>query len=138
MQKAKITVSGISRTGEGTSRLETVNDGTFTEKNGYCYARYEETEASGMSGTSTTLKWNGSQVLLIRHGMYSMRQEFAEGCSCAGDYRTPYLVLPVETRTKRVRVRKIPCGWKIRLEYDLAYGEADVNRIVTTITVDLR
>ncbi len=58
MQKAKITVSGVSRNSDGVSRLETVNTGTFTEKNGYCYARYEETEASGMSGTTTTVKWN--------------------------------------------------------------------------------
>ena len=68
MQKAKITVSGVSRSSEGTTRLETVNTGTFTEKNEYCYARYEETEASGMAGTATTVKWNSSQVSLIRHG----------------------------------------------------------------------
>ena len=30
MQQAKITVSGVSRSGEGTTRLETVNAGTFT------------------------------------------------------------------------------------------------------------
>ena len=29
MQKAKITVSGVSRNSEGVSRLETVNTGTF-------------------------------------------------------------------------------------------------------------
>ena len=90
MQKAKITVSGVSRNSEGVSRLETVNTGTFTEKNGYCYARYEEAEASGMSGTTTTVKWNSSQVSLIRHGAYEMQQEFAEGGTYAGDYRTPY------------------------------------------------
>ena len=83
MQKAIITVSGVSRSSEGTTRLETVNTGTFTEKNGYCYARYEETEASGMAGTTTTLKWNGSQVSLIRHGAYEMQQVFVEGGTCA-------------------------------------------------------
>ena len=102
MQKAKITVSGVSRNSDGVSRLETVNTGTFTEKNGYCYARYEETEASGMSGTTTTVKWNSSQVSLIRHGTYEMHQEFAEGGACAGDYRTPYLMIPLETKTKKV------------------------------------
>ena len=66
MQKAKITVSGVSRNSEGISRLETVNTGTFTEKNGYCYARYEETEASGMSGTTTTVKWNRSVTAPMR------------------------------------------------------------------------
>ena len=138
MQKAKITVSGVSRNSEGVSRLETVNTGTFTEKNGYCYARYEETEASGMSGTTTTVKWNSSQVSLIRHGTYEMHQEFAEGGACAGDYRTPYLMIPLETKTKKVRIKKLPYGWKIQLEYDLAYAAADINRITTTIMVDLR
>ena len=138
MQQAIIKVSGVSRSREGTSRLETVNAGTFTEKNGYCYARYEETEASGMAGTTTTLKWNGSQVFLIRHGAYEMYQEFTEGGTYAGDYRTPYLMIPLETKTKKVRVKKLPWGWKLQLEYELAYAAADLNRIMTTIVVDLR
>ena len=138
MQQAKITVSGVSRNSGGTTRLETVNAGTFTEKNGYCYARYEETEASGMAGTTTTLKWNGSQVSLIRHGAYEMHQEFTEGGTYTGDYRTPYLMIPLETKTKKVRVRKLPFGWKLQLEYDLAYAAADLNRITTTILIDLR
>ena len=138
MQQAKITVSGVSRNSEGLSRLETVNTGTFTEKNGYCYIRYEETEASGMSGTTTTVKWNSAQVSLIRHGAYEMHQEFVEGGACAGDYRTPYLMIPLETKTKKVRIRKLPYGWKLQMEYDLAYAATDVNRITTTIVVDLR
>ena len=138
MQQAKITVSGVSRNSGGTTRLETVNAGTFTEKNGYCYARYEETEASGMAGTTTTLKWNGSQVSLIRHGAYARHQEFTEGGTYTGDYRTPYLMIPLETKTKKVRVRKLPFGWKLQLEYDLAYAAADLNRITTTILIDLR
>ena len=138
MQKAKITVSGVSRSNEGTTRLETVNTGTFTEKNEYCYARYEETEASGMAGTATTVKWNSSQVSLIRHGTYEMRQEFTEGGTYAGDYRTPYMMIPLETKTKKIRIKRLPYGWKIQLDYDLAYGAVDMNRITTTITVDLR
>lgn len=138
MQKAIITVSGVSRNSDGTTRLETVNSGTFIEKNGYCYARYEETEASGLAGTTTTVKWNASQVSLIRHGAYEMHQEFAEGGSYTGDYRTPYLMIPIETKTKKVRVKKLPYGWKIQLEYDLVYAAADVNRMSTAITVDLR
>ena len=138
MQQAKITVSGVSRNSGGTTRLETVNAGTFTEKNGYCYARYEETEASGMAGTTTTLKWNGSQVSLIRHGAYEMHQEFTEGGTYTGDYRTPYLMIPLETKTKKVRIRKLPFGWKLQLEYDLAYAAAYLNRITTTILIDLR
>ena len=138
MQQAKITVSGVSRSSEGTTRLETVNTGTFTEKNGYCYARYEETEASGMAGTVTTLKWNATQVSLIRHGAYEMRQEFTEGGTYAGDYRTPYLMIPLETKTKKVRIKKLPWGWKLQMEYELAYAAADLNRITTTIVIDLR
>ena len=138
MQQAKITVSGVSRNSEGVSRLETVNTGAFTEKNGYCYARYEETEASGMSGTTTMVKWNSSQISLIRHGAYEMYQEFVEGGTCVGDYRTPYLMIPLEIKTKKVRIRKLNYGWKLQMEYDLAYAATDMNRISTTIIVDLR
>ncbi len=138
MSGRRLHAAGVSRNSEGVSRLETVNTGTFTEKNGYCYIRYEETEASGMSGTTTTVKWNSAQVSLIRHGAYEMHQEFVEGGTCAGDYRTPYLMIPLETKTKKVRIRKLPYGWKLQMEYDLAYAATDVNRIATTIVVDLR
>jgi len=37
-----------------------------------------------------------------------------------------------------VRVKKLPWGWKLQLEYELAYAAADLNRITTTIVVDLR
>ena len=70
--------------------------------------------------------------------LHDFRQEFSEGCSYAGDYRTPYLMIPIETKTKKLRIRKLPYGWKLQLEYDLAYAATDVNRIATTITVDLR
>ena len=138
MQQVKITGSGVSRNSEGLSRLETVNTGTFTEKNGYCYVRYEETEASGMAGTVTTLKWNATQVSLIRHGAYEMHQEFTEGGTYVGDYRTPYLMIPLETKTKKVRIKKLPWGWKLQMDYELAYAAADLNRITTTIVIDLR
>lgn len=138
MQEAKITVKSVSWNGEGTTRLELTSFGSYTEKNGYHYVRYEETEASGMAGTTTTLKWNVSQVTLIRHGTYEMHQEFADGSSYACEYRTPYLAIPIETKTKRVRIRRLGYGWKIELEYDLAYAAADLNRMSTTILVDLR
>ena len=138
MQEAKITVKSVSRNREGTTRLELTGFGSYTEKNGYHYVRYEETEASGMAGTTTTLKWNGSQVSLIRHGTYEMHQEFADGSSCACEYRTPYLSIPIETKTKRVRIRKPGYGWKIDLEYDLAYAATDMNRMSTSILVELR
>jgi len=47
-------------------------------------------------------------------------------------------MIPLETKTKKVRIKKLPYGWKIQLEYDLAYGATDMNRIMTTILVDLR
>ncbi|MBR1589776.1 MAG: DUF1934 domain-containing protein [Acidaminococcaceae bacterium] len=137
MQQAKITVEGISRSREGTSRLEVTSFGTYTEKNGSHYVRYEETEASGMAGTTTVIKWNASRVSLIRHGAYEMHQEFAEGSRYACDYRTPYLSIPLETTTKRVRVRKVGCGWELHMEYDLAYAAADMNRITAVIRIDL-
>jgi len=138
MQQAKITIEGVSRSREGVSRLASAGNGSFTEKNGYCYARYEETEESGMAGTTTTLKWNSSQVFLTRRGTYEMYQEFTEGNRCAGDYRTPYLMIPLETKTRKVRVSRLSYGWQILLEYELACAAADLNRITATIVVDLR
>ena len=48
------------------------------------------------------------------------------------------MMIPLETKTKKVRIKRLPYGWKIQLDYDLAYGAVDMNRITTTITVDLR
>ena len=138
MRQAKVAVEGVSRNGGNTNRLVTESVGTYAEKNGCFYVRYEETEASGMAGTTTVIKWSLSQVSLIRHGAYDMHQEFAEGNRYAFEYRTPYLSIPMETVTDQVRIRKLGYGWRIRLEYELVCPAAERNRMTTNILVDLR
>lgn len=137
MQEAKITVVSAIRVGEEITRMETVSFGTYTEKNGRFYVRYAETEASGMAGSTTTLKWDLASVTLLRHGTYELRQTFVPGGVCCDVYRTPYLVIPLETQTESVLIRRIDIGWQLFLTYKTIVGMQEESVMNLEITVDL-
>ena len=138
MQEAKITVISTVKSGIQADRMETVSVGSYAEKGGRFYVRYEETEASGMEGCTTTLKWSGDAVTLLRHGTYELCQEFKTGGICRGIYRTPYLTIPLETRTHKALARKTEFGWKLLLAYKMIVGEQDESFIHLEIRIDLR
>lgn len=137
MQEAKITVVSAIRDGDEITRMETVSFGTYTEKNGWFYVRYAETAASGMEGSTTTLKWDLATVTLLRHGTYELCQNFVPGGVCRDVYRTPYMAIPLETQTRSVSVRRVAFGWQLFLVYKTIVGEQEENVMNLEITIDL-
>ena len=75
MQPVKITVKSVSGLPGSRDNLETVSYGQLAERGGKYYVLYEETKATGMEGTKTTIKWDEESVVVIRNGTYSHRQE---------------------------------------------------------------
>lgn len=136
MQQAKITVSSEIRQGEETIGTEEILFGSYTERNGWSYVRYEETETSGMAGSITTLKWNSVRIILLRRGPYTLRQEFEQGGICIGEYKTPYLTIPLETRTQSVRICEVDGSWELDLAYVLVYGSGEKSRVRLKVTVE--
>ncbi len=138
MREAKITVKSDTMSSGESQKMDLVSFGGYAEKNRVHYARYEESEMTGMEGSVTTIKWWDDQVTLIRHGSYSMQQEFKEGMTHRCMYHTPYMDIPIAVTTSRLNVERIPSGWRLELQYDLSYGEGDgeTNRMKLEILVE--
>lgn len=122
-EKCIIKVVGIQEDAEGTeNKIELVTEGTCYKKNKNFYIVYEESEISGMEGSTTTLKIeDGSKISMRRFGNLDIHLVFEKGKSYNSQYRTQYGDFDMEVFTKELDImlcNKTQQG-KIAIEYDL-------------------
>ncbi|MFQ9935529.1 MAG: DUF1934 domain-containing protein [Phascolarctobacterium faecium] len=86
------TASHTAAQGRKISRPQLTGD---WQKNNKYYVFYDESEAAGLAGTKTTIKWDYERVIILRSGTVDCRQEFAGGLVSESMYWTPYLALPM-------------------------------------------
>ena len=108
----------------------------MAEKNGKFYVFYDETEAVGMQGTKTTIKWNYDNVVIIRSGTVESRQEFAQGLECISVYKTPYITFGLKTNTEYLYVYCRDGIWNIELEYMLEIAGQEQSEMKIKITIE--
>ena len=70
--------------------IEVVSPGKYIKMDSGYKAVYEETEISGMEGTTTTLIIKDKEVLLEREGTTSTKMEFQKDNTQVALYNTPY------------------------------------------------
>lgn len=104
--------------GQGES-IETVTPGTFYRKEGAYYVVYDETEISGMKGTTTTIKIEEDKVSIIRFGTTSSRMNFRAGFKDVNLYRTPYGITEFCINPETVNINMGEDGGEIQLVYEL-------------------
>lgn len=136
MKKVKIHVKSFEKSDNEKSAIETVSFGKMAEKNGKFYVFYDETEAVGMKGTKTTIKWNYDNVVIIRSGTVESRQEFAKGLECISVYKTPYMMFSLKTNTEYLYVYCRDGVWTIELEYMLELAEQEKNEMKIQIVIE--
>ena len=66
MQPVKIHIYSQSHSSAGTENIETTAYGRLAEKNNKYYVFYDESEAAGLAGTKTTIKWDYERVIILR------------------------------------------------------------------------
>lgn len=135
MSSVKITI-GSTMSAEPKGKYEFVAYGEMTEVNGTWYVRYNETAATGMEGTKTTLKWRDDMVTIMRHGTYQHRQEHRPGLSSHSTYTTPYFSLPLATDTKSVNITHDGKKWQLLVTYDIALGGRPQGNVVLDIRIE--
>ncbi|MGL4730723.1 MAG: DUF1934 domain-containing protein [Clostridium sp.] len=115
-REAVITI--VSTQGDD-GEIEVVTTGKFYEKDGEFYAVYDETEASGMDGTVTTLKINELGFSLIREGSITTQMNFTRNNEEDILYSTPHGGLSLKIRTKAVKTNVNENGGELEVEYDM-------------------
>ena len=89
---------------------------------------YQETELTGMAGTTTTFEVRGDRVVLTRSGTTSSRMEFQEGHQHTSLYETPFGELSVDIRTSRLRHNLSERGGLMEIRYSIAVEHAVTGR----------
>lgn len=121
--------------GEDRDQISLVTEGRLTqERDGYCLS-YEETEVTGMEGTTTTFQIQGPRVTLMRTGKVCSQMVFEEGRRHLSLYATPYGNLEVGVSTSKLRSTISPTGGRLEIDYALELDHALAGRNAFRISV---
>ena len=118
-KKAVIHLLSIQSDNED-EKVEVVTPGSFSKKGDDFYAIYDETEISGMEGTTTTLKIADNKFSIIRMGSTNAEMEFQKSKSNVSLYDTPYGTLEVNINTRDLNINVDENGGEVYVRYNLS------------------
>lgn len=134
-KRAIISVKSLSNL-DPNDAIEVVTPGKFIiEDNGF-KAIYEESEISGMEGTTTTLNIQDNILVLDRVGSTTTNMEFKEGTVAVSLYNTPYGVLSLNIDTEKLNINVNENGGEIYSKYTL--GLEGQEGITTELNIKIK
>ncbi len=89
---------------------------------------YDETELTGMEGTTTTFIIRGGRVILSRTGTTNSQMVFEEGMQHTSLYETPFGELTVDIQTSSLRHNLSARGGLMEIKYSIAVEHAATGR----------
>lgn len=116
--------------------IEVVTPGKFHLGESEFKAVYEESEISGMDGTTTTLVIKDDVLVLEREGSTSTRMEFKKGEDVISLYNTPCGMMNINISTKELDIDMDEDGGVIYTKYVL--GLEGQPGITTELKVKIR
>lgn len=134
-KEAIITVVSKQRDNED-EKIEVVTPGRFYQKDEKYYVVYDETEISGMAGTTTTIKIEKDQFTLKRKGTTNTRMIFKDKFNDFIMYQTPHGMLQLALNVKSVDIDVNECGGTLSAKYDMGVGGEEF--IETEIAVNIK
>ena len=81
---------------------------------------YQETELTGMEGTTTTFEVLGKKVILKRSGTVNSQMVFEEGKQHTSLYETPFGEMSVDIQTSRLLHNLTERGGLMEIKYSIA------------------
>ena len=104
----------------GPDATELMTDGTLEVTEDGLVLSYEESELTGMEGTTTTFEVCGPRVTLTRSGAVNSQMVFEEGRQHTSLYETPFGELSVDIQTGRLRHNLTERGGIMEIQYSIA------------------
>ena len=99
---------------------ELMTDGTMTVSPEGIDLTYEETELTGMAGTTTTFRIRDGRVTLLRTGAINSQMIFEEGEQHTSLYETPFGELTVDIQTGSLKHNLTERGGIMEIRYSIA------------------
>ncbi len=123
--------------GDKPQAIKLTTEGRLYRKEMAWYIVYDESSATGMEGTKTTMKVaDDGTVSLIRTGSHGMKLTFAAGNRHITRMETPYGDLDVEVFTSLVQSDISDTGGSIHLGYSIDLNNRD--RMNTRLDVEIK
>ena len=99
---------------------ELMTEGTMVLTEDGMVLSYEESELTGMEGTTTTFEIKGPQVTLTRSGAVNSQMVFEEGRQHTSLYETPFGELSVDIQTSELKHNLSERGGLMEIKYSIA------------------
>lgn len=123
-KNAIIKVSSLQLSNDN-DKIEVISKGNFKILDEGYEVSYEESEISGMEGTTTTIKVTSEKVILERKGSTESMIIFEDKGSHVSLYNTPYGMLELITNTESLEIDINEEGGKINIDYEVAIAGQD-------------
>ncbi len=116
--------------------MELMTEGTLVRTGeGWLVLSYQESELTGLEGTTTTFEIRGPQVILTRTGGVNSQMVFEEGRQHTSLYETPFGELAVDIQTSRLRHSLTDRGGLMDLRYSISVDHSVTGRNAFKIRV---
>ena len=99
---------------------ELMTEGTMALTEDGIVLSYEESELTGMEGTTTTFEVKGPRVTLTRSGAVNSQMVFEEGRQHTSLYETPFGELSVDIQTSELKHNLSERGGPMEIKYSIA------------------
>ena len=99
---------------------ELMTEGYLSEEENGLSVSYEETDLTGMEGTTTTFTVRGQQAILTRTGTVNSQMVFEEGRQHTSLYETPFGELSVDIQTSVLKHNLTERGGLMEIKYSIA------------------
>lgn len=100
--------------------IEMMAEGDFSIEDGKFFIDYDETEATGMEGTKTTIEIDKNYVSLTREGTVDTTLLFIEGRQTSSYYDTPYGTMMMGINTEKVNADLTENGGTVDVKYSMS------------------
>ncbi len=115
-----ISVEGTQRmVGEEKQTVQIVTDGTMKREGDMVYLSYEESEMTGMEGTTTTFAVGSDHVVLTRTGSIESQMVFEKGKRNVSLYDMGFGALTIGVKARRLKNELGPEGGRLEISYGI-------------------
>lgn len=113
-----ISIKGIQKyEGALPDVVELVTAGRLVREGSSYTLSYQESELTGLEGTTTRVHIDGGRVTLLREGNTNSQMVFEEGRRHLSMYETPYGALSIGVNTRRMRSTVGEAGGELEIDY---------------------
>ena len=123
-----ISIKGKQVNENGPDEMELVTEGRMICNDKGVLVSYQESELTGLQGTTTMLRINGPVVTLLREGTVNSQMVFEEGRRHLSMYETPYGAMSVGINTRRVKNTIGESGGDLEIDYAIEIDNLMVGR----------